>query len=201
VFEGSDLQREQYAHLDIRRTVTALAYVPLLVDEVLFGAIELVSYEHSFPAEMFEALQEIAELASPAIAAARSYENERNASLHSISRVKQMYDLEKVFNSTLEMDELLEIVAKKFLDVMGVQGINLWMVNNDNLDLMTSAGFDPSVEVTMVPPDAQRRPRRSRCVFDFGRAPDGARASGWCGRGGQSVGRKPLRRGRRVLTY
>jgi RND family efflux transporter MFP subunit len=150
VYEGSDLQREEYAHLDIRRTVTSLAYVPLLADEVLFGAIELVSYEQPFPEAMLEALQEAADLASPAIAAARSYESERNASLHSISRVTQMYDLEKVFNSTLEMDELLGIVAKKFQEVMGVQGVNLWMVNNDTLELVSGAGFDPTVELGMV---------------------------------------------------
>jgi RND family efflux transporter MFP subunit len=147
VFEGADLQREDYAHLDIRRTVTALAYVPLLVDEVLFGAIELVSYEESFPEAMLEAVHQVTELASPALVAARFYENERNASLHSISRVTQMYDLEKVFNSTLEMDDLLGIIAKKFQEVMGVQGVNLWMVNNDALQLVSSAGFDPTVNV------------------------------------------------------
>jgi RND family efflux transporter MFP subunit len=150
VFDGADLQREDYAHLDTRRTVTALAYVPLLVDEVLFGAIELVSYEKPFPEAMLEALHQIAELASPAIAAARSYESERNASLQSISRVTQMYDLEKVFNSTLEMDELLGIVAKKFQEVMGVQGINLWMVNNDTLELVSCSGFDPTVQLGMA---------------------------------------------------
>jgi RND family efflux transporter MFP subunit len=150
VFAGSDLQREDYAHLDIRRTVTALAYVPLLVDAVLFGCIELVSYEEPFPEAMLDALHEVADLASPALAAARSYESERNASLHSISRVTQMYDLEKVFNSTLEMEELLGIVAKKLQEVMGVQGINLWMVVNDTLELMSRAGFDPTVAVGMA---------------------------------------------------
>jgi GAF domain-containing protein len=147
VFEGGELQREDYAHLDIRRTVSALAYVPLIVDEILFGAIELISYEQALPEAILEALQEIAGLASPALAAARSYETERNASLHSISRVTQMYDLEKVFNSTLEMDELLEIIAKKFQEVMGVQAVNLWMVNNDAVELVRSAGFDPTVEL------------------------------------------------------
>src|SRR5579863_7196619 len=75
LFEGGDLQREQYAHLDIRRTVHSLAYVPLLADETLLGVIEVVNYEQSFPETMLEALQEIAELASPAIAAALSYES------------------------------------------------------------------------------------------------------------------------------
>ena len=147
IFDASDLQREDYAHLDIRRTVTSLAYVPLLIDNVLFGAIELISYDQPFPEAVLEGLSEVAELASPALAAARSYEVERNASLHSISRVTQMYDLEKVFNSTLEMDELLGIVAKKFQEVMGVQGINLWMVKNDTLELMSVAGFDPTIRL------------------------------------------------------
>jgi RND family efflux transporter MFP subunit len=147
VFEGGDLQREDYGHLDIRRTVTSLAYIPLLVNKTLFGAIEVISYEQPFPEAMLEALQEVAGLASPAIAAARSYESERNASLHSISRVTQMYDLEKVFNSTLEMDELLGTVAKKFQEVMNVQAVNLWMVGNDALELVSSEGYDPTVKV------------------------------------------------------
>ena len=150
VFEGEDLQREDYAHLDIRRKVAALAYVPLLMDEVLLGAIELISYQQLFPEAMLEASQEIAELASLAIAAARSYESERNASLQSISRVTQMYDLERVFNSTLEMEDLLGIVAKKFQEVMSVHGVNLWMVNNDALELMNTAGSDPTVDLGMV---------------------------------------------------
>ncbi len=150
VLEGGDLQREDYAHLDIRRTITSLAYVPLLLDDVLFGAIELVSYEQPFPEAMLEAVHEIAELTAPAIAAAQSYESERNASLQSISRVTQMYDLEKVFNSTLEMDELLGTIAKKFQEVLNVQAVNLWMVSDDALELVSCDGYDPTVKLGLV---------------------------------------------------
>jgi len=150
LFESAELQREQYAHLDVRRTVQSLAYVPLLSDETLIGAIEVIHYEQSFPESMSEALQTIAELASPAIAAALFYEGERNVSFQSISRVTQMYDLEKVFNSTLEIDELLETVGKKFQEVMSVQGVNLWMVNGDVLELVNCAGMDPSVAQGMT---------------------------------------------------
>ncbi len=149
-FDASDLAREEYAHLDIRRTVTSLVYMPLLMGEALLGAIEVISYEEAFPEETQDALDEIARLAAPALAAALSYESERNTSLHSISRVAQMYDLEKVFNSTLEMNELLPTIAKKFQEVMNVQAINLWMVNNDALELVSSEGFDPSVAVGQV---------------------------------------------------
>ncbi len=150
VFEGSSLAREQYAHLDIRRQFAALACVPLLLNETLVGAIELFHYEQSFPKAMLAALNEIAELAAPALAAALFYESERNTNLQSISRVTQMYDLEKVFNSTLEMDELLGTIAGKFQEVMNVQGVNLWMVSDDALKLVECAGTDPTVQVGTV---------------------------------------------------
>lgn len=150
VFEGADLQRENFSHLDVRRTVVSLAYVPLLVYETLVGAIELICYAQSFPDAALQSLNEIAGLASPAIATALSYENERNVNLHSISRVTQMYDVEKVFNSTLEMDELLERIAKKSGEVMNVQAINLWMVRGDAVELVTQAGFDATVSLGTV---------------------------------------------------
>jgi RND family efflux transporter MFP subunit len=150
VFESGSLQREDFSHLDIRRTGVSLAYAPLLIDEMLVGAVELVSYEGSFPGAVLQSLGEITELASPAIAAALNYETERNVSLHSISRVTQMYDLEKVFNSTLEMDELLSMIGKKFQEVMDVQCVNLWMIHGDALELLRQEGFDPTVEVGMA---------------------------------------------------
>jgi transcriptional regulator with GAF, ATPase, and Fis domain len=150
VFEGASLQREDYSHLDIRRTAVALAYAPLLEDETLVGVIELISYEQSFPDTVLQSLNEITELASPAVATALNYENDRNVSLQSISRVTQMYDLEKVFNSTLEMDELIEMIAKKFAEVLKVQGVNLWMVNGDALELVSQAGFDATVTTGAV---------------------------------------------------
>jgi RND family efflux transporter MFP subunit len=147
---GSEVPRDSYAHLDIRRQPTFLVYIPLQTEGTLIGAIELVHYEETFPKGAIEAVEEIAALASPALAAALSYESERNVTLQSISRVTQMYDLEKVFNSTLEMDALLGTIAKKFQDVMNVQGVNLWMVNGDALELMSSEGVDPTVTVGMV---------------------------------------------------
>ena len=150
IFEGDELEREDYSHLDIRHAVNSLIYLPLLDGETLIGVIEVVSYEQPFPESALVALEEIAQLASPAVASALSYESERNVSLHSISRVTQMYDLEKVFNSTLEMNELLETIAKKFEEVMGVQGVNLWMVTGEVLELVNCAGSDPTVRQGMI---------------------------------------------------
>src|SRR5579863_1264270 len=151
LLSGDEAARDTYAHLDVRRQVVSLAYVPLRVNETLIGAIELIHYEEPLPEALLEAVQEIAALAAPAIAVALNYENERNDTLQSISRVTQMYDLEKVFNSTLEMDELLNTIAKKFRDVIGTRAVNLWMISGgDTLELISREGFDPTVTLGMT---------------------------------------------------
>ena len=56
-----------------------------------------------------------------------------------------MYDLEKVFNSTLEFDALLPIIAGKFQEILNAQAVNLWLVEqHDALLLMHQAGHDPA---------------------------------------------------------
>ncbi len=150
VFEGANLKREDYAHLDIRRTLVSLAYIPLLVSDTLVGVIELISCEASFPASLLQRVNEVAELAAPALALALSYESERNTSLHAISRVTQMYDLEKVFNSNLELDLLLDLIVAKFHEVLPVQATNVWMVDGDAVRLVRRAGNDPAMELESV---------------------------------------------------
>jgi len=145
--EPTALTREDYAHLDIRRTILALAYVPLIANEVVVGAIEVISFETAFDEEGLVPVVELADTAAIAIASGLSYENERNGSLQSISRLAQLYDIEKVLNSTLEMDELLPIIASKFAEILNVQAANVWMVGGDqNLVLSHSSGFDPAVQ-------------------------------------------------------
>lgn len=147
VLHASQLAREDYAHLDVRRTLASLAYVPLLAEGVLVGTIELISYERSLSNSTLETVSALAQLAAPAIAAALAYEGERNGSLQSITRVTQMYDLEKVFNSHLEMDELLATIAAKVREVMSVESANVWMVEEDTVRLMSQDGGDASVQV------------------------------------------------------
>jgi hypothetical protein len=45
LFSGADLSREDYAHLDIRRTLRSLAYVALETDGAITGAIEILSFD------------------------------------------------------------------------------------------------------------------------------------------------------------
>jgi hypothetical protein len=113
------LVREQYAHLNVRRTLNSLAYLPLKTKRgELFGAIEILSFDFPLGENTLSALQPLADVAGSALADAVSYEQERNSALSSITRITQLYDLEKVFGSTLELDQLLPIIGSKFREVL-----------------------------------------------------------------------------------
>lgn len=147
VFSASDLRREQYSHLNLRRSLISLAYVPLKQGNTLVGAVEIVSLDQPIRDSSLVAVESIAEPAAAALASAVEYEGERNAQLESISRLTQLYDLEHVFNATIHMNQLLPIVTSKMRETMEVQACNLWMVQGEDLILMNRSGDDSTLEV------------------------------------------------------
>ena len=151
VFEGAKLVREEYAHLNVRRTVKGLACIPLLQGETFVGAIEIVSFEAPFRRSAIEALHPLVEVAAAALSASLVHEEERNSSLTSITRLTQFYDIEKVFSSTLEMDELLPIIGGKMCEMLECQAVNIWLVEGDgSVRLMHQAGLEDTTRQGMV---------------------------------------------------
>jgi GAF domain-containing protein len=151
VFEGRALVREDYAHLNVRRTLKYLACVPLLHKDALIGSIEILSFDALLDRTSLAALEPLAEIAAQALVSSQQYEEERDNSLTSITRLTQFYDIEKAFSSTLEMDELLPIIGNKIRESLDCQGVNLWLVQGDgSLSLMYQAGADPTTTKGMV---------------------------------------------------
>ncbi|MGB7169869.1 MAG: GAF domain-containing protein [Acidobacteriaceae bacterium] len=146
-FSVEELSRADFAHLDVRQNLTALSYVPLLHGEELVGCIEIVSFGAPPSDEALEPIGEMAGLAATAFASALIYAAERNAGLASVMRLTQLYDIEKVFNATLEMESLLPIICEKVGDLIHAGAVNLWMVDKDDLLLVQQAGEDPGARV------------------------------------------------------
>jgi GAF domain-containing protein len=139
------LKREDYPHIDTRRTLLSLCYIPLVHNDRLLGALEILSFEEELTDEAIDALLPAAGVTAASIASAHTYENERNATLNSITRLTQLYDLEKVFSSTLELEELLPLIASKFSEILACQAINIWLLHADeSLELMHQFGQDPT---------------------------------------------------------
>ncbi|MGB8323385.1 MAG: efflux RND transporter periplasmic adaptor subunit [Candidatus Acidiferrum sp.] len=143
---AADLRREDYPHIDTRKTFLSLCYIPLFHNENLLGALEIFSFEEELAPEAAEALLPACGVAAAAIESAQTFETERNDTLRSITRLTQLYDLEKVFSSTLEMTELLPLMAEKFVEILECEGVNIWLLHpNETLELMHQAGQDPTV--------------------------------------------------------
>jgi len=139
------IRREDYPHVDIRKSLFSLTYIPLIHNENLIGALEILAFEEEISTDAVEALLPAAEVAAAAIATAQAYEEERHGTLTSISRLTQLYDLEKVFSSTLEMDELLPLIGTKISEILECQAVNVWLIHPDeSLELMFQAGEDPT---------------------------------------------------------
>jgi RND family efflux transporter MFP subunit len=148
LLSGANLVREDYAHLHARRTLLSLAYVPMVVSEALIGAVEVATFDEAIHEADLADLVELVDYAAPAFSSATHYEAERNSHLESISRLTQLYDVEKVFNSTLEMDELNPLITAKVRELLEAQAVNLWMVKDDQeLLLMDRSGEDLTREV------------------------------------------------------
>lgn len=146
-FEGKTLAREEYAHLHIRRTVQSLTYIPMQHNDELAGAIEVLNFDSDLTDEQMNKLQDVAEIAGSAIWSAQIYEQERQNTLNSITRLTQLYDIEKVFSSTLEMDKLLPIIGSKVLEMLECEAVNVWLLEPDeSLRLMHQAGLDATVK-------------------------------------------------------
>jgi RND family efflux transporter MFP subunit len=142
---GATLKREDYPHIDIRRTLHSLCYIPMLQGDSLIGAVEILSFKEALSHDLVVALQPASTLGAIAIAAAQGYEDERNGSLKSITRLTQLYDLEKVFSSTLEMAELLPLIASKFGEILEAEAVNVWLLHPDEtIELMHQEGHDPT---------------------------------------------------------
>ncbi len=144
---AKEVAREDYAHLNVRRTLNSLGYLPLTHQGQLLGAIEILSFETELTSGMVQSLQPIADVSASALANAVNYEEERHNSLSSISRLTQLYDLEKVFSSTLELDQLLPIIGSKFREVLECQAVNVWLLQGDeSVLLMQQAGTDLTIQ-------------------------------------------------------
>ena len=140
---ATEVKREDYPHIDIRKSLQSLTYLPLIHNENLIGALEILAFEEEISAEAVEALLPAAEVAAAAIAAAQAYEEERHGTMTSITRLTQLYDLEKVFSSTLEMDELLPLIGTKISEILECQAVNIWLLLPDeSVELMHQAGED-----------------------------------------------------------
>jgi RND family efflux transporter MFP subunit len=150
IYANADILREDYSHLRIARSVSSIAYVPLLQAEDLVGAVEILFFSGTPRLQDLEAIAPIVQLAAPAILAAEGAESQRQDLLDSVHRMSQLYDLEKSLNATLEMDAVTALVPVKAAAILPCQAIHLWMFDGEVLRLISTHGEDSTVDTGMT---------------------------------------------------
>jgi RND family efflux transporter MFP subunit len=150
IYSSAEILREDYSHLHTSRSISSIAYVPLLLEEQLVGVIEILWSSGTPRLQDLDAILPIVQLAPTAILAAESTETQRQDLLDSLHRMSQLYDLEKSLNSTLDFDALTALIPEKAAAILPCQAIHLWMFDGEHLRLVSTTGEDATVEVGIV---------------------------------------------------
>jgi RND family efflux transporter MFP subunit len=150
IYFGADILREDYSHLRIARSVSSIAYVPLLQGDELAGTVEILFFSGTPKLQDLEAIAPIIQLASPAILAAEGTEAQRQDLLDSVHRMSQLYDLEKSLNASLELEAVTALIPVKAASMLPCQAMHLWMFDGEILRLVSTHGSDATVESGMT---------------------------------------------------
>ena len=150
IYDKTSLNREDYAHFNVSRSVSAIAYVPVGHEGQLAAVIEIMLFSGAINQRQLEVLAPFARLAAPALLSGDYFEQQHHDLLDSIHRMSQLYDLEKSLNATLELDAVIAMVPAKAIAMLPCQAINLWLFDGSDLRMVAGEGADGTVEVGLV---------------------------------------------------
>ena len=132
-----------------RTRVKSALYVALPGTARGMGVIEVINHRSGeFGADDAAFLEEASRFTAQALQNLQGIEGERQVQYSTLERLTSLYDLSRIFNSTLELEQLLPIVAEKIRDILTAQACNLWLVNAEGNEIyfVQQAGLDPSTE-------------------------------------------------------
>jgi RND family efflux transporter MFP subunit len=150
VVGGGEVADSDLSHLDeaSRGRVKSAVYAPLPGAQGPGGVVEALNKRSGeFTEEDARFLEEAGRLAGQALINLGAIEGERQQQLATLERLTALYDLGRTFTSTLELAELLPIVAGKIRDILGAGACNLWLADagSNDLYLAHQSGEDPTV--------------------------------------------------------
>lgn len=150
IYDKTRLNREDYAHFNVSRSVGAIAYLPVEHEGQLAAVIEVILFSGAITQRQLKDLAPIVRLAAPALLSGQYFEQQHHTLLDSIHRMSQLYDLEKSLNATLDLDAVIAMVPAKAAAMLPCQAINLWLFDGSNLRMVAGEGADDTVELGSV---------------------------------------------------
>ncbi len=132
-----------------RERVENALYAPISTPGGPAGVVEVLNKEGGeFTAEDAGFLEEAARMTGRMIETLHAAGEDRNIQLATVERLTSLYDISRIFNSTLELEDLCPIITGKIRDLLGAGAANLWLVSNDGKELLFAHqdGEDPTTE-------------------------------------------------------
>jgi RND family efflux transporter MFP subunit len=148
---AKQISADLLSHLDdaSRSRVKSAVYAALPGGQQWQGVLEVLgkrSGEFTADDELF--IEEASRLAGQALTNLESIEGERTSHLATLDRLTALYDIGRTFTSTLELAELLPVVAEKIRSLLGGAACNIWLLDSGSseLHLAQRVGEDPTAE-------------------------------------------------------
>lgn len=131
-----------------RARVRNALYAALPGPEGTLGVVEILNPRRGeFSADEISFAEEACRITGLALENRLAREKEQHDQLATVERLTALYDISRIFNSTLELDELLPVIAEKIRDILGAEACNLWLVDAEAGDLyaVEQAGDDATL--------------------------------------------------------
>jgi GAF domain-containing protein len=136
----------QLAEDDRERVVTAL-YAPIPTSKGVAGVLEVLNKRSGkFTPDDAGFAEEACRLAGRVLDGLGATEQERWSNLETIERLTALYDVASTFTSTLELEDLLPLMAEKIQGNLAALACNFWLIDSDTNELFCAqqAGEDPT---------------------------------------------------------
>jgi GAF domain-containing protein len=139
------------AHLDesSRGRVKSAVYAALPGGQGCQGVVEvLTKHAGEFKDDDALFIEEASRFTGHALTNLEAIEEERSSNLATLDRLTALYDIGRTFTSTLELAELLPIVAEKIRALLSAGACNIWLMDagSEELHLAQRIGEDPTAE-------------------------------------------------------
>jgi RND family efflux transporter MFP subunit len=152
VLTGAELRNGDPFVRGLPPTFRAGLAVPLEAEGLIVGLLALFFTELPDADDALARLERFLEQAAPALGRALRSERKTVGMLHAIERLTNLYDLSKAFGSTIDFDELAELIARKAVDFASAEAASLWLLAGDEVSLaatMINENYDVD-----APPEA-----------------------------------------------
>jgi len=148
---AQQIAAEDFGHLDesSRRRVKSAVYAALPGGHGWQGVLEVLGKRSGeFTADDALFIEEASRLAGQALTNLEAIEQERSSHLATLDRLTALYDIGRTFTSTLELAELLPIVAEKIRAILGASACNIWLMDSGSqeMHLADRVGEDPTAK-------------------------------------------------------